>query len=501
MPDAPIGGKDGLSVDVRDDGRRLVSIQRAAADGTVLVLQHDFPDAVRHHYRPAGIDEDVLLYRGQFSYPGDQRSCEGDVRFSWRPSPSIKVRGERPASLAALHGLLSAREDQGMWVEPDRVLVELADGVLPDQPGEPFTPRRALGESFQDERLDQELGQAHELEQVTFLVPNGWQAHDATGICDPVDLARTWYGRAEAAGGGWTVTLDRDAAMDSGAWRELKESGGCRFTHIGRLTRADGSAFAGQEAQEALDRVRLGLNLALGRRITCALPVGWRGGRPVWSRWRSAPADTFRSASHLLDETVCRQQIEEVVSRVLAFTADPARREALRHAISYYLAANVDVNVDLSVAIPLSGLQLLAYFRFVTEGTHSRTQWENVGTDAQLRLLIDELRVDTSVPAHFAKLLNVQSRLARNAPPRDALGLIIKMRNVVTHPTRDQPGHFSIYEWAEAGMLARYWLCLALLHAVGYQGQVAATMQARPRMLGQVHPVPWVSASGSTMAP
>lgn len=107
MPDAPIGGKDGLSVDVRDDGRRLVSIRRAAADGTVLVLQHDFPDAVRHHYRPAGIDEDVLLYRGQFFYPGDQRSCEGDVRFSWRPSPSIKVRGERPASLAALHGLLS----------------------------------------------------------------------------------------------------------------------------------------------------------------------------------------------------------------------------------------------------------------------------------------------------------------------------------------------------------------------------------------------------------
>jgi hypothetical protein len=206
--------------------------------------------------------------------------------------------------------------------------------VLPDQPGEPFTPRRALGESFQDERLDQELGQTHELEQVTFLVPNGWQAHDATGICDPVDVARTWYGRAEAAGGGWTVTLDRDAAMDSGAWRELKAAGGCRFTHIGRLTRADGSAFTGQEAQEALDRVRLGLNLALGRRITCALPVGWRGEQPVWSRWRSAPVDTFRSASHLLDETVCRQQIEEVVSRVLAFTADPARREALRHAIT-----------------------------------------------------------------------------------------------------------------------------------------------------------------------
>jgi hypothetical protein len=500
MPDVPIGGQDGLSVEERGDGSRLVSIRRTAADGRVCEFRHDFPDSVRHHYRSAGVDEDVLLYCGEFSYPGDGRSFFGDVRFSWRPSPCIQVRGERSVELAALKDRLSRRPDQGMWVEVGGVSIELLDGVLPDQPGEPFVAR-GLGDSVHDRHIDQELGEAHELEQVSFLVPNGWQAHDATGICDSADLSKIWYGRAEATGDGWTVTLDRDAVMDSGAWRELKESGACRFTHTGRLTRADGSAFTGQEAQEALDRVRLGLNLALGRRITCALPVGWRGGRPVWSRWRSAPVDTFRSASHFLDETVCRQQIEEVVSRALAFTADPGRREALRHAISYYVAANVDVNVDLSVAIPLSGLQLLAYFRFVTEGTHSQSQWKNLGTEAELRLLIDEIRIDTSVPAHFTNLLNVQSRLALNAPPRDALGLIVKMRNVVTHPTRDQPGHFSIYEWAEAGMLARYWLCLALLHAVGYQGQVAATMQAQPRMLGQLHPVPWVLASGCTMAP
>jgi hypothetical protein len=51
-------------------------------------------------------------------------------------------------------------------------------------------------------------------------------------------------------------------------------------------------------------------------------------------------------------------------------------------------------------------------------------------------------------------------------------------------------------------MLARYWLCLALLHAAGYQGQAAAIMQARPRMTSQVHPVPWVpQASASTTTP
>ena len=66
------------------------------------------------------------------------------------------------------------------------------------------------------------------------------------------------------------------------------------------------------------------------------------------------------------------------------------------------------------------------------------------------------------------------------------------MRNVVTHPTRDQPGTFSVYEWAEAGMLARYWLCLSLLNTVGYCGQIAEIMQPQPHWTGWMRQVPWL---------
>jgi len=251
----------------------------------------------------------------------------------------------------------------------------------------------------------------------------------------------------------------------------------------------------GNEAFEALARIRLGLNLALGRRVTCALPVGWRRGQPVWSRWRSAPVDGHRDVGHWLDDTISCRQVGEVVSRVLDFTADSVNREALRNAVSYYVAANFDVDVELSVAVPVSGLQLLAYLRFITErGAYSLRGWKALGAEGQLRLLIEEIGVDTSVPAHFEHLTSVRDRLAREAPPRDALGVAIKMRNVVIHPTRDKPGDFSVYEWAEAGMLARYWLCLSLLNTVGYQGQVAEILQAQPRWTGQLRLVPWASA-------
>src|ERR1039457_687067 len=487
-------GSETVEVVVKE-GRRIVRRSLPTAGRPVVIVEHDFPDAVRHHYSPAGIDEDVLLYQGEFSLPDDGRVFKGDIRFRWRPSAHVKARGERmtsPADLAALSELLSGTGHQGMWVAPGAVVVKLPGGTLPSQPKRFFVPQGLPERSVHEARIEQQVGDPTALEQVTFLVPNGWLGHDGGGICDSENLAQAWQGRTEAAGDGWIVTFDRDAAMDPAAWKDLKESGGHRFTHAGRLSRADGSAFTGDEAFEALDRVRLGLNLALGRRVTCALPVGWQDGQPVWCRWRRAPVDGYRDVSHWLDDTISYRQVGDVVSRVLAFTASPVNRESLKYATSYYVAANVDVDVELSVGVPVSGLQLLAYLRFVTQrDAYSRTQWKEKDTEEELRLLIEDIGINTSVPAHFSHLTDARDRLASNGPLRDALGVIIKMRNVVTHPTRDQPGAFSVYEWAEGGMLARYWLCLSLLNTVGYQGQIAEIMQPQPRWLGQLQSVPW----------
>lgn len=504
--EAWLASPDPESVEVViEDGRRIVRRSLAVTDGKVLVTEHSFPDAVRHHYSPAGADEDVLLCKGEFSLLDDGRAVKGDIRFRWRPSPHVEVRGERPTSpvdLAALSAFLSGTGHQGMWVAPGAVSVKLPGGTLPVQPRRSYIPQGLAGQSFHQGRIEQQVGDPAALEQVTFLVPNGWEGHDGGGICDPGNLAQAWHGRTAAQGDGWTVTLDQDAAMDSAAWKGLKESGGHRFTHAGRLSRADGSAFTGDEAFDALDRVRLGLNLALGRRITCALPVGWRDSQPVWCRWRSAPVDDYCDASQWLDETTSYRQVSDVVSCVLAFTASPVNRESLRYATSYYVAANVDVDVEMAASIPVSALQLLSYFRFVTDrGTYSQTRWEKEKqkTEAQLRLLTDDIGIDTSIPAHFKHLTDVRDRFARTGPSRDALGVIIKMRNVVTHPTRDQPGIFSVYEWAEAGMLARYWLCLSLLNTVGYKGQIAEIMQPQPRWPGQLRRVPWLSSRVTTL--
>jgi hypothetical protein len=280
--------------------------------------------------------------------------------------------------------------------------------------------------------------------------------------------------------------------MDSAAWRELHDTGGRRFTHIACLERTDGSSFAGEEALKALDRVRVALNIALGRRTTWSLPVGWYEGRAAWTRWRSAPVDAYARKSHWLDDTVASTQISEIVSRVLDFTTDAAGWEALRPSVAYYMAANVDVDVELSVAIPVSALQLLAYYRFVTDRqVYSPRAWKALGTECELRMLLTDIHADLAVHGYFQHLTDVRDALAGNAPARDALGVIVNMRNIVTHPKRDKPAIFSTYEWAEAGMHARYWLCLSILNIVGYRGQIADIFPPTVHWTGMLKPVPW----------
>jgi hypothetical protein len=334
------------------------------------------------------------------------------------------------------------------------------------------------------------------LERCTFLVPNGWRALDSTGICQPNRLEKTWHGRTTAQGDGWAVTLDLHQGMTGKPeWSELKNSYGQRFTHIGEIRRLDGSTFTGREAFNALDRIRLGLNLGLGRRTTAALPVGWYKSEPIWCRWRSAPVDPYRNKTHWLDETIAAHQISDAVSLALSYTSNPLAKSVLAGAMAYYVSSNNDVTVELTTALPTSGLQLLAYYRFVSgpNASYSKGGWKAKTTEEQIRLLLDDADIDTSVPNHMSNILSGRAKLSVAKQSGDALTTAIAMRNVATHPTRDLPYEtFSIYEWAEIGMIARYWLCLCILRTIGYDGPIADVLGPTPAWTGSIKNPPWV---------
>lgn len=123
---------DDLRVVVDQNGKRTVSWSAEIADGGPTIIQHEFPDAVRHFYQGTGVDEDVWLFQGEFSGAGGDSGYEGDVRWRWRPSPQLEARGTRPARPSDLQDALSVSGD--MWIAPLALGIDLAADTLPRQP-------------------------------------------------------------------------------------------------------------------------------------------------------------------------------------------------------------------------------------------------------------------------------------------------------------------------------------------------------------------------------
>jgi hypothetical protein len=499
----PSPAQDNVQISYEPDGTRVVTRILHRAEGPPITTTHRYPDALEHHYTPGAVGEDVRLYSGGF-LNGNGQYYTGEVSFTWRPSPRIQVTGTRELTADDYDDLFSdSTTPTGIWSDIREVLVEQPDSLVPRQPDTTSTtpdPPETNYESIADRVVGEIGSNKAEFDNLTFLIPNGWEAHDAAYICNPHSPAQYWSGRTSTSGDGWSVTFDRFQAMDAKAWTELRDSAGIRFTHVGRLARIDGSTFTSKQALEVLERIRIGLALALGRRTSCFLPVGYRRDKPVWALWQAYPVDPYtRVSSQWLDSLVTAGQLADLLAKVLDFTAQEDRREALTHALAYYIPTNTGFDAALSVGLPISGLQLLSFFHFVTEGTISKRAWEaqNPNTEAELRQLLTSMNVSTPVPGHFTSLAAVQARLN---PQRDALGTIINMRNHIIHPVKGRPGRYTLREWAEAGILANYWLGLALLHLVGYQGEIAAILGARVRHEGdERRSVPWApSALGTT---
>lgn len=152
------------------------------------------------------------------------------------------------------------------------------------------------------------------------------------------------------------------------------------------------------------------------------------------------------------------------------------------------------MNAELAEALPVSGLQLLAYHRFVeTRRTHSRSSWKRLTTEEQIRLLLSDCQIDMQVPSHLTNFVNVQQALgpdSKTGQPRDALRCIIDMRNTAIHPTRDKPAIWNPYEWTEASLVGRDYLLLAILNTIEYEGSYRA-QAATNRWIGSYEQVPW----------
>ena len=432
-------------------------------------------------YPQRDVNEPVLLHEGRFRVRTGARSIEasGSAHLRWLPSPAIDFDIET---------------DEPVGLDLDSLTVELpgfaTKNVLAYSTGAPGLIRASAAEM--------EWGGNRRLLSVGFQIVNcpDFITPGPTAVPgDPTAIAGD-FGTIQTVGlnhDGWQIRIV--AVAESGdRYKKLNATGGYAFTHVGQLTRADGSAFSAAEVQEILESLRVFLWFARG--AACALPIHWGRGEDdeiVWRRFQSPVVDPWRR-SHLswIGEGLHTGEIlAELFDPFCRIQKDPSRGEPLGVALHWYRHCNTQSSgLEGSLVLGMAALDVLGALVIVDRnGTMPAERYDALPGAKKLRRLLEALKLQPDIPQRYQAL----SRFAENNGNWDSCKALAELRNGFVHAKEGRrrvvfapdgkaasPGALQLSLWYQG---------LAVLRLLEYRGsyfnRTAATW------VGQVEPVPW----------
>ena len=177
---------------------------------------------------------------------------------------------------------------------------------------------------------------------------------------------------------GWNVSLvDLPESRDRHG--HLEATGGYSFTHVGQLTRIDGSAFAVQQAEKILESLRVFLSFARG--AACSLPIRWGrdiDGEIVWRHFGSPVVDRWRQPHSWFDERH-GELLSELFDPFCRVHNDERLRESLVLALHWYRHCNTNSSgkegslvLGMAALDLLSALIVVGRFRSMSAQEHDR---------------------------------------------------------------------------------------------------------------------------------
>jgi hypothetical protein len=442
---------------------------------------------LRGWYPMTGLNEPIRLYHGRLVLTVNQKihRVPGSVCLDWLPTPRLMAAAGSSAKevvAAGLNAMFSSGGDEGVHMPP------LAAVPKPPQRRARSYRRFSWSTNTLLPPVVVSPGSGAALSEVSFLVVN---LPFAVGSERLREGSRLWMGRARLTGGGWSVTLDKRPDHNEVKER-LRALGGYATTHVGQLTKTDGSTFTVSDAEDALLAVRCTLSLATGRWVAPVLPVGLdMNGNAVWTVWRHENIDPYRGCHRLADPTIVAH-LPALFAAVMSRWADPFERKVVERAIDYYVEANAPDPIELAVSAAQAGLELLAWTELV-EDTRQYTgkQYKRRDAHENMSELLDGHSISTALPNNL-KTLRTQAAKHHCATGPE---IVTRMRNGVIHPSRSKPT-FPYQAWEDAWRLVMHYLQLALLAYAGYQGTQRDPLSDN-KGPGDVQQVPWALGPGT----
>lgn len=431
----------------------------------------------------------VLLHEGRFRVRVGDRCIEpsGSAYLRWLPSPRINFEIETLEPNAGLRSGSLAVELAGFRTKH----------VLAHPPSWGSTPSGST--SIRASAGEMEWGGERS------LLSAGFQIVNSPDVITPGSAAVPGDPVADAGDFGTiqTVALKHDgwqirivAGLEArDRYKRLKDTGGYAFTHVGQLTRVDGSAFSAEQGKDILESLRQFLSFARG--AACALPVHWGRGEDdeiVWRRFQSPIVDPW-GRSHLTwtgEGLHTGGILAELFDAFCRIHKDPKFREPLVVALHWYRHCNTNSSgLEGSLVLGMAALELLGTLIVVDDrnGSMSAGRYDRLCGAEKLRKLLEALKLQPDIPKRYSGL----TKLAERNSSWDSCDALVKLRNGFVHAKeKNRRMVFASDGKAatpDAWQLSLWYQELALLHMLKYRGNYFNRTMAS--CVGQVEPVPW----------
>ena len=457
-------------------------------------------------YPQSDVNEPILLHEGRFRIRRGDRCVEGSgsAHLRWLPSPGIEFDIEITEPFPG--------------VDFDSLTVELpgfrTENVLAHSMTLGLTSRiRAFASAMESDRQQNLLSVEFQVVNFTDFITPGLSAApgDPTAIASVNGTERLLGGVTPTGSPTKPVQSVTCATVDlmHDGWRvglvalpesrdryeRLKATGGYSFTHVGQLTRIDGSTFSVQQAERILESLRIFLSFARG--AACGLPIRWgRGidGEIVWRNFGSPIVDRWRQPHSWFDERH-GSLLSELFDAFCRVHNDKRVRDSLVRALHWYRHCNTNSSgkegslvLGMAALDLLSALIVVGRFRSMSAQEHDR-----LSAAKKLRPLLEALDVSADIPSRYAAL----TAFAEKNDQSDSCEALAKLRNGFVHANEKRRnvafGSAGRAAVSDAWQLSLWYQELALLRLLRHRGSYRNRTTAK--CVGQVEPVPWSGRS------
>lgn len=443
-------------------------------------------------YPQDDVNAPILLHEGGFRVrAGDRRNeASGSAHLRWLPRPGIEFDVETDAPWRGFHLRSLAVEVPGF-----RTKNAIALSTHWGSTSSGLTSIRASAGEM-------EWGGEQSLLSVGFQVvnfPDVITPGPAAVPGDPTTMGSD-YGTIQTVRlkhDGWQIRFVAVRKSRDG-YEKLKATGGYAVTHVGQLTRTDGTAFSVDKAREILESLRLFLSFARG--AACSLPIQWgRGsnGEITW-RWFGSPVVDGWRRSHLSwigQGLHTGETLAELFDPFCAIQKDPKLREPLGVALHWYRHCNTNSSgLEGSLILGMAALEALGALVLVdVDGSMSAEEYDGIRSGAKrLRKLLSALNVPTRIPLRY-------QALATFAGNRDACHALAELRNGFVHANERRRrivfGPEGKAAALGASQLSLWYQELALLRVLQHRGRYFNRTTAE--WTGQIESVPWCKLEAS----